>query len=243
MTKPRDHSRGDELLERLRSQVATDEDDGSDGNCLLREFFRGYPLERLRELLESDNPTAVRTGAWIMSELGVQAAPIMASADRLLDHPEPGARFWTIDAVIVNASKDDGELVAKTLAVVDDPDERIRWKATWFTSWATIEQIGVGVPYLSGSVREAIVWLVNLGTDREMTAEVISRMEAPERTTRLVAAAAAARLAAKGQRSSLESAVSSTDPEVSVFAKDELDLLALRDRLEGERIARQHGRQ
>jgi len=111
-------ARADRLLERLARGG-----NGQAANDLLREFFYGYPLERLSVLLESDNPEAAKSGAFIASELGDRFAPLFAAVDRMLEHPVKAVRFDALDVVLVNGTPEHGETIAKAVVLVRDPEE------------------------------------------------------------------------------------------------------------------------
>src|SRR5262245_45864713 len=112
--------RGDELIDRLCAGA----DDSLAGD-LLTEVFRGYPVENLRQLLTCDSDTAARSGAWILSELGDRAAPLLDDSVRLLAHPLRYVRFFALDAVLVNATAGHGPVVAAAIALIVDPDDAV----------------------------------------------------------------------------------------------------------------------
>jgi hypothetical protein len=109
------------LLERVR-----DGGNGEAQNRLLDEFFRGYPIERLRILLRSDDDDVAEAGLFIAGELGKRAARVMDDVERLLGHPESGLRFDAAQAVLYGASSEHGETIAKAVGPIRDPDEAVR---------------------------------------------------------------------------------------------------------------------
>jgi len=123
------------LIDRLRAGG-----NDSAANDLLTEVFRGHPVESLRRLLHSDEETAVKAGAWILSELGVRAAPMMADIVALLGHPLRYVRFFALDAVLASATSEDGVAVATAIGLINDPDDAVRWKALTFLAWARADQ-------------------------------------------------------------------------------------------------------
>lgn len=213
---------GDQLLERIC-------DGGNDAaaNRLLNEFFRGYPIENLRRLLCSRDDGAVKAGSWIASELGERVAPLLDDLVELLQHPLRYVRFFVIDAILCGATSGCGEAIAKTVLLIRDSDDAVRWKALRFLSNATADQLRESLPYLSESdVSKLIRWLLSsvAGAD---TRGIIARIKDDDDLCRLIATAAAARM---GPRDSvpLQHAAASPDPEVSSFAKEELDRLGQR---------------
>jgi hypothetical protein len=122
-------ARGDRLLAHLARGG-----NGRAASDLLRAFFEGYPLERLSVLLESENPEAAKSGAFIASELGDRFAPLLAAVDRMLEHPVKAVRFDALDVVLVNAAPEHGATLAKAVVLVRDPEEGVRWQALRFLS-------------------------------------------------------------------------------------------------------------
>jgi hypothetical protein len=218
-------SRGDELVEILIGPSSGTVDSESVANELLKEFFGGYPLERLGLLLRSDEPVAVKTGAWIASELGERAAPLMNDISPLLDHPTRYVRFFAIDAVLAAANGDDGAFIARAVLLINDQDGALRWKALQLLARAADVQLAAAVPYLlDGQMRVLVEWLRTA-----YSADISLRLEDPDLATRLVAVAAAARTA-DSDRSPLDRAAAGPDEEVASFAKEQLELLGLRRR-------------
>ncbi|MFC7102844.1 hypothetical protein ACFQQB_21780 [Nonomuraea rubra] len=65
---------GDDLIQRLLTHAADDAVVGPASNDLLDEFWAGYPVTNLVRLLHSGDDKLIRTGAWLLSELGSSAA-------------------------------------------------------------------------------------------------------------------------------------------------------------------------
>ena len=63
----------------MRRLLAGDSDDALP-NQLLNEIFAGFSVERLRALVTSENVSAVEAAAWIMSESGASAKPMLDDA-------------------------------------------------------------------------------------------------------------------------------------------------------------------
>jgi hypothetical protein len=213
-------ARGDRLLEHLARGG-----NGRAANDLLREFFYGYPLERLRVLLESDDAEAAKSGAFIASELGDRFAPLFAAVDRMLEHPVKAVRFDALDVVLVNGTREHGATLAKAVVLVRDPEEGVRWQAIRFLSRATEEQLRASLSHLDDDLLAALTgWLV-AASAREPE-RVVAVLGDVDPLTRRFAAAAARRLVGEDE-SVLRRAADSDDPEVARFARGELDILAL----------------
>jgi hypothetical protein len=209
--------RGDHLVERLRSGARDDS-----ANELLELVFAGYPVDNLLRLTRSDEPVAVGSGAWIISELGPGSAALMEEVARLLEHPVRQARFWAVDAVLAGATTAHGEVIAKAVTLLADPDEAVRWKVLQLLAAIPADHLAAGLPNLTDPhVVRLVTWLTSVDADPIGARDVESRLAGADRLTRLVAAAAAARLAPRTV-DLLERAAAAEDEEVRSFAKSEL---------------------
>jgi hypothetical protein len=203
------------------------EQEGRAANDLLAEVFRGYPAENLSRLIRSDNHRAVEAGAFVVSELGVKAAPVLGDVEFLLGHQSRNARFGAIDATLAAASRDDGPIIAKAVMLVADPDQAVRWKALRFLAQATRDQLEAAGPCLEdGHVADLVRWMSAAGDKRAYLSEILDRLEDHDKRTRMFAAAAAGRVAA-ADRTGIERAAASHDPEVRSFAESVLSQLDL----------------
>lgn len=188
-------------------------------NKLLRAFFAGYPIERLRLVLRSDDDDAVRAGAWIASELGVAAAPLINDVSPLLRHPLKLVRFFAVDAVLAAASADDGEVIAQAVGLIEDAEEAVRWKVLHLLARASSDQLAAALVRASrADLAGRLRWLAAEPLRLE---DVVTRLDG-DRLDRMFAVAGAARLAS-GRTQALRRATSSDDDEVRTFAREELD--------------------
>jgi hypothetical protein len=209
--------RGDALIELLQSGV---EDDSA--NELLKLVFAGYPIENLRRLIHSDEPIAVKSGAWIVSELGHRSVVMMGEVAWLLGHPLREGRFWALDAVLAGATTDHAETIAKAAALIADPDEAVRWKVLRLLARIPLGHLVASLPYFPDThLFQLVTWFTSMDTEPNSLQEVLGRLSSTDRLTRMVAVAAAARLASQSP-DALEQAAASEDQEVSSFARDEL---------------------
>ena len=215
MIRPPQNADGDALLEQVLSN-ATDET----SNELLQAFFAGYPVERLRLLLRSDDDDVVRAGVWIASELGVAAASVIDDLAPLLWHPLQYVRFWAVDAVLAAASVADGEVIARALGLIEDGEDAVRWKVLHLLARASSEQLAAALPFTSdANLARRLRWLAGEPLRIE---DVAVRLDG-DRLDRLFAVAAAARLRS-GRKQALQRAMASSDDEVRTFAREELDV-------------------
>jgi hypothetical protein len=206
--------RGDELVERI-CQGGSDDDTHE----LLAEFDRGYPINNLRRLLRSDQDRVIKAGAWIISELGQGAAPLMADVEALLRHPLRYARFFALDAVLAAASPSHGKVISRAIRLIDDSDEAVRWKAMQFLSRATPQQLKAGLRHLNEiRIARLVKWLL----EDAPADDIVNALSGSDASKRRFGAIAAARIAA-ATRVPLEHAASSGDLEIRSFAQQFLE--------------------
>ncbi|MEV2272752.1 hypothetical protein [Nonomuraea africana] len=210
---------GDDLIERIRVHSADDAVVGPAANDLLSELFEGYPVENLGRLLHSGDDGAVRTGTWLLSELGDLAAPMMSDVPDLLAHPLRHVRYYAIEVVLVNGDVQHGPTIAQVMNMSGDPDSAVRWKVLEFLASATADQLVAGGAFLgAGQVRDLTEWLIRYEIEEPDPRDIVARLEGHDPVTRLFAAAAAARLSDE-DTSLLEHAATVADEEIRSFAE------------------------
>ena len=99
---------------------------------LAAEFRRGYPVDRLFKLLDSEDPQVAIAGAFIATEIGPLAEPI---ADRLcsyLSHPEPWVRSDLLDAIMLQRAALQPPCAERDSIADDRFNQWIRRKAVAF---------------------------------------------------------------------------------------------------------------
>lgn len=190
-------------------------------NELLREFNRGYPVERLRTFLRSDDENLLSTGLWITSELGERGKQLISDTFPLLRHPTKRVRFWALDCLLW-ASASDGKALASGIDLMDDPEPAVRWKALDFLSRASRGQLGAALSYLSDTqpnseYTHGLRWLLDSGANE--TGEVVSALKQnDDPVVRRYGAVAAARMSEQNPEP-LVYASSIDDGDVSDFAR------------------------
>ncbi|MGW0191845.1 hypothetical protein [Nonomuraea sp. NPDC003201] len=209
---------GDELMERILAHPS-DDIVGTAANDLLAELYAGYPVENLGRLLHSDDEVVVRTGTWLLSELGELAAPMMDEVPALLSSPIRNVRYFAIEVVLSNADDRHGSAIARVMSMSTEYDAAVRWKVLEFLSEASTDQLQAGASSLeAGPVKESAEWLVRQDDEEPDPRDVLARLEGPDPTARLFAAAAAARLSDE-DTGLLEHAVNAEDEEIRSFAQ------------------------
>lgn len=214
-------------------------EEGRAANDLLLEVLRGYPAQNLSRLIHSENAKAVQSGAFVVSELGARADQILDEVNFLLSHPVRNARYDALDAALVAASPEHGEILAKATMLVHDPESAVRKKAIKFLANSSSDQLAAAMPFLANHhVADLVAWLAAIGNDAVQLPDILSRLNDSDKTTRMFAAAAASRVAASDRRG-IEEAVTSSDPEIRSFAENAISMLDLQQRI---RIRREQER-
>lgn len=185
-------NRGDDLLQRL---LATEFDaDGALANALLNEVFAGFPVARLAVLLDSDNEAAIHAGAWILSELGADAHPLIDHTANLLAHPRPAVRYHSLDAVMVAALDSDAGPLSKAAALIDDSEPTVRRRAMQLLAQLTSPQLRAARAAVADPrIRAELEWLQKVTEPGWDGAAVLEGLRSTSPIRRRVAVVAASR--------------------------------------------------
>lgn len=90
-------------------------------------------------------------------------------------------------------------------------------------------------------VANLVTWLASTGSDPASLPDIRSRLNDPDKATRMFAAAAAARVAGTS-RQALQVAAVTDDPDVRTFAGDTIEMLERRQRRRAEQEQRRRDR-
>jgi hypothetical protein len=209
---------GRDALHRLMSEP---DEDGSVTLGLLRAIQSGYPMEDVRKLLHSDKDFAAKAGAWILSELGPHGRNLIDEVPELLRHRSAYVRHFGIDALTSMAGDEDGPLLAKAVALIEDDDVAVRGKALRLLAAVPVGALHSASTHLPRKYRDRMSWLTKTVVDPKRIGDVVQRIGDADPLWRKFAVAAATRLAEHSQ-AGLESGAKSDDPDVSHFAALEL---------------------
>jgi hypothetical protein len=210
---------GDVLIERI---LATGDADGRLANQLIGEFYSGgYPVENLIPLLQSEDDATVKTGAFLVQELGSRAAPLLPEVERLLGHRVSWVKADMLDAALNAATPADGSVLARAVMLVDDPDRVVRSEALSFLAGADRAQLLAALPHVvDRRLSEGLGWLVE--GDPPEREDVEARLSVDrDRVTRQFAAVAAARTG-ENDLDLLSVVAESDDDELQSFARSSL---------------------
>lgn len=189
---------------------------------LLNEFFAGYSIQNLQRLLDSKLDSAVKVGAWIASELGERAAPLMPSIAERLNHPLKYVRFFILDVVLVCAGPTDRIALANAVRLMRDSEDAVRWKAMTFLVKATSQQLTCSLtPEMDKELTQLTYWLVRIDGNLNGDVEIGERLTSNSSLDRAFAVVAAARRATHDS-TKLRDAARSFDSEIREFAEEQL---------------------
>lgn len=210
-------ARGDFLIKKLIGSSYKEA-----ANDLLIEFQLGYPIEKLRSLLESKDEDIVKAAVWIASELGQKSKPIFDAITPLLHHELRYVRFFAIDVVLTCATAGSGAAaIADVISMLDDADPAVRWKVLSFLARASSDQIISAKQFLKTDIEnEMVSWfLVVENEEMDATDHILEMLESKVFVQRAFAAAAAIRKSKKYPEL-LIAVTNSSDKELSSFASD-----------------------
>ncbi|MQA94586.1 MAG: hypothetical protein GEV11_07990 [Streptosporangiales bacterium] len=210
--------RGEELVGLLATPGLGRDEIGRAANELLSALFAGFPVTALVPLLRSENTEAVKAGAWLVSELGEGAAPVIGEIAALLAHPQAYVRHFALDAVITATTEADGELIAGGIRLVDDPNPGVREKVIRLLSVIPAARLAAALPHLIGDTgHELTTWLLREAEHPEEAAGATARLESADPAERRFAAALALRIADHNDEP-LARAAEASDPDIASLA-------------------------
>jgi hypothetical protein len=135
-----DTLRADQLMDDLLSDPQGFREKG-DGNELLKQFLRGYPLDELRLLLHHQREEVVAIGIWIASELGHEAAAFVNEAVAALQHPNNRIRYFALDVIMLGTEDQNQAEFFQIVKRLEDSDVAVRQRALELLSSATEQQL------------------------------------------------------------------------------------------------------
>jgi len=204
--------RGDELLAR----ILAGDGEGS-GNDLLKECWRGFPVERLSPLLRSDVESAVKAGVFITSELAERSRPLLSDVEPLLNHPDTWVRTDAIDTVNLAATAADAEIVARAIERITDSDRSVAYSAFQLLAAASREKLEASWSCIHDvTIKQALQSVL----DEEATvssAAIRARLADDSQLVRLFGLLSAARISDR-RADDLLAAIEADNEEIRLFA-------------------------
>jgi hypothetical protein len=126
--------RADKLIEQLTTTVGPFQQEYE----LLEEYFNGHPLDSLRPLLSSSDPTVRRSAIWIAAELGHRASILADDVVPLLTDDEEYVRYYAYEVIMTGA---DDTSFWRMLLALDDPSANVRSHAMGMLCNASTHQL------------------------------------------------------------------------------------------------------
>jgi len=126
-------------------------------NELARAFRRGYPVQRLRELLRASDPRIVRSAVWIASELGDIGTALLDEAVTLLSNPDDYVRYYALDVLTLATDSARTDMFWLLVHALDDPDSAVRGKAVRLIYWANPGQIAAARHAVQAGMLDSVV--------------------------------------------------------------------------------------
>jgi hypothetical protein len=201
-------------------------DSGHVANDLLRSFHRGFEVANLVPLLQHPNVKVVKVAAFIVSELGNRAAPLIMEVGKLLKHPIMSVRFDAIDCMLSNATVKDADKIVSVLTLLQDNEGAIRRKVMDFLARVSEAYLSAALKFLEihdrGSLH--VVGLKGLvDTCKWSQAGLEKLVESDNDVLRKYGVVAAVRMEVASDEL-LQSFASANDDDVSRFANGVLEL-------------------
>jgi hypothetical protein len=162
-----DSAKANRLMSQLFSDPDLFEKEGL-ANELLKQFFRGYPLDQLRSLLRHENHMVLRSGIWIASELPDHASALLNEANELARHPDTRVRYFALDVIMLATAETDGEEFIRIVEALDDTAAAVADNGLFLLSRATQQQLGAAIKHfeLADSSSPHLVGLRMLANSR-----------------------------------------------------------------------------
>jgi hypothetical protein len=108
---------------------------------LLQEYFRGYSLETLRDLVRHPDIEVKRAAIWIASELGNRACRLLPDIANILHIENTYLKYHALEVVIVCAEGPDSHHLLHIIKAFGDGDSVIRALAMRLISRADTAQV------------------------------------------------------------------------------------------------------
>lgn len=192
MTGSPQYIHADELLARV---LAGNERESTIANDLLKEIGRGYPVERLSTLLQSDNEQAIEDGIWIASELGAGARPILSYLLPLYDYPNRRIKYYAVELALTAATEHEGEVIAHALKLIRDPERPVRRVSFELLTRADSGRLAASLSYIGDEeIKELLEWILEVESDSRDNDEIALWLRGSDGLRWLFAAVAAARV-------------------------------------------------
>ncbi len=205
---------GDSMLQRL---LLAGDPHGGVSHGLLGAVGAGYPVERLRPLLISEDDTAIEAGMFILSEWGGAATRLLADVAPLLTHSSRWVRHDALEVVLRSVTTQDGAILAQAVLLSDHPDVVTQSDAMDFLKALPSLLLEVASAELPDRFRTLVRWLLDTDVGAASQERMRTLLQDPDPLQRRFAAVALARSRNRAALVAMEDEI--TDPAIQSFIR------------------------
>lgn len=119
---------------------------------LLQEYFKGYKLDTLSDLLTNSDPYVKRAAIWMASELGNESRSLITEIVPLAnDDEDEYIQSYALEVLIVCAHGEHSEKIIHVIKALQSNRKLIRLLAMRVIANLTADQFDAGIEYLKSS--------------------------------------------------------------------------------------------
>lgn len=110
-------------------RIAEGSHTAEDISIIISHFYYSKDISALSILLDSNDDSSVRDGAYILSEIGRSGTSLRERAKSLLEHPDVQTRYWAMNAVVSCFDPEEARAVIMAAGLLQDPDDFVQTRA------------------------------------------------------------------------------------------------------------------
>lgn len=212
------------LIRDLQSNPKQFEDQGK-ANQLLKEYFKGFPIDTLRPLLTSRDQNIRRAAIWIASELGSQGSSLLPEVITLLEDGDPFIQYNALESIMACAKGDYVNKFVYILYSLESGNDLIRQLAMRLASNASQEQIEAATVFLEAQNKVGMSYLLGLRVLKDLDHNGAMRLIEDRQSAllRKFGAITGKKLFTKSPEI-VKCGLTNADPDISKFCRDILDI-------------------
>lgn len=214
---------GFRLIEELKNDPEKFRKGGEKSYSLLEEYFKGFPIDTLRQLFYSENKTIRQIAIWITSELGEKEnTDLMKEIAMLMNDDDTYIRYQALQIVAHYANGEYFDDFIRVFSFLEDSNQKIRTLVMYILSVLSGQRIHKAYRYLenkeiyNNSHKKGLLSLINVHV--LTPSEITQMINSDDAITRKYGIIAAAKLYKKFPQI-LNEAVNAKDSDVKEFAK------------------------
>jgi hypothetical protein len=214
------YNSGDDLVKEFNASPESFIKNGL-GFKLLNTYFKGYPVDSLRQFLLSTNPLVRREAASILSELGNQGQSLIDAAILLVDDNDVRIQYDALESIFLcSYGKEIGKL-AYVVRAFDASSEVIRNLAMNLVSNADVQQLTALLPEFTEEEKDYKDGILTLLKEANPHPNLISKMILDKRSvTRKFGVILLKKSYAGYPGDLLNQCLTSNDNDIRVFAEE-----------------------